>query len=698
MMTNLWAFLLQTLSVTLVGLLLLVIKQLLQDKLTPRWQYAVWTVLAARILLPVQAGSTYALLPLPLWVETVKTAVERHLTSAYTDLYAGVRISLPLPWVTGAPASVTDWLFLVYCAGVAVVLIRYLVTYRRLRRLLRRGNPAPEAVIDQVARVGETYGLAPCRVVVIPGLPSPMVCGLVHPVLALPEGKLVNNPVILHELLHIRHRDAWQNLFWCLCRALHWCNPVVHLLLNRVGNDLESLCDQRVLEKLAGEARRSYGLSLLAMANDQYPRAPGTTSISNGGKNIARRIEAIARFKAYPRGMALASVCVTVVLLGSCLLGTAKPSLDRLDSWNTAGFAEGGLDQAQSIAITHLTRCSTVAGALDTYAKGLMASNRLYLMMASPRETRQALEEACWQEGNLALPDPEELVQVYPIATDSGWPAAADPPQRRAVPYDVLSQDYGIYNLSLEADGSYTALLTLRADQHSMEPTWSSHSLLCCPVRVYWEEGYVVEPAGERSLYVAPQSEDTYYTLFDSLIDYSFLPPAKVYAAEENGDSVEIRVLQKTTVARETPETVDFFGMSTQSFSTVPEPDADFGETSRPYYIRYGFTGTQEERDTLIYLCVQVMAMSPGEASDFSEMDRFAADVETTSTASWSSNNSSSVVESIPPDWDGEILWGSGLTTDGSRQNLPFPENFAVRVLWNGQEHGILTAEEVTTP
>ena len=48
-MTNLWAFLLQTLYVTGVGLLLLAIKTLLKDKLSPRWQYAVWSVLALRI-------------------------------------------------------------------------------------------------------------------------------------------------------------------------------------------------------------------------------------------------------------------------------------------------------------------------------------------------------------------------------------------------------------------------------------------------------------------------------------------------------------------------------------------------------------------------------------------------------------------------------------------------------------------------
>ena len=85
---------------------------------------------------------------------------------------------------------------------------------------------------------------------------------------------------------------------------------------------MESLCDQRVLEELEGEERRAYGKILLSMTDEKYARAPGTTSISNGGKNIKRRIEAIARFKKYPRGMALVSVCALVVLAAPIFAGS----------------------------------------------------------------------------------------------------------------------------------------------------------------------------------------------------------------------------------------------------------------------------------------------------------------------------------------------------------------------------------------
>ena len=279
-MTGIWGFLLQTLYVSLVGGLLLVVKAIFRDKLTPRWQYGVWSVLALRILIPVQMTWKYVLLPLPLWVETARILADHAL-----------------------PEVLFVWLYRLYLMGVAVFLAGYLFSYFRLGRLLKRGEAPSAELTQQISAVAERYDLNPCKAVIIPGLTSPMVCGIIHPVLAVPADAPLDDHVILHELLHVKYHDALQNVFWSICRALHWCNPLVHYFVNQIGNDMESLCDQRVLERLEGEARRNYGLSLLAMSNDRYPRAPGTTSISNGGKNITRRIEAIVRFKKYPKGL-----------------------------------------------------------------------------------------------------------------------------------------------------------------------------------------------------------------------------------------------------------------------------------------------------------------------------------------------------------------------------------------------------------
>ena len=113
-MENIWSFLLQTLSVSLIGLLLLVVKLLLRNRLSPRWQYAVWGVLAVRLMVPASTYGKDIFLPLPLWVETVKLTVEQGLSSAYTAFYEAVRVVAPVPWLSGGPVSVTDWLFLLW--------------------------------------------------------------------------------------------------------------------------------------------------------------------------------------------------------------------------------------------------------------------------------------------------------------------------------------------------------------------------------------------------------------------------------------------------------------------------------------------------------------------------------------------------------------------------------------------------------
>ena len=191
-------------------------------------------------------------------------------------------------------------------------------SYIRLRLALMRGRPAQAG---RVRAVAEAYGLPCCPAVEVDGLPTAFVCGVLKPVLALPAGVETDEKVILHELLHLKYRDVAWGWVIAFFRCLHWCNPLLWLCADWAGSDLESLCDQRVLERLEGEARRDYGRILLEMADEKYARTPGTSSAANGGKNIARRIETIARFKRYPAGMGLVSVCILLTLAAPLIVG-----------------------------------------------------------------------------------------------------------------------------------------------------------------------------------------------------------------------------------------------------------------------------------------------------------------------------------------------------------------------------------------
>lgn len=561
-MGNIWEFLLQTLTVSLTAAVLLIVKYLLADKLSPRWQYGIWGLLALRALIP--AGMTrQVLLPLPAWVDMCKTAAERGLASAYAGPWDAMDAKSVLPWPSGAPESVTDWLFVAYALGAAAYLLWKLAAYARLRLALRRGAPASEAVSSQIAGVCEKYGLRASRAVEVKGLPTAFVCGVFRPVLAVPKGG-VDDKVLLHELLHLKYFDAAQGIFWCLVRALHWCNPFMHYVLDRVGNDLESLCDQRVLERLEGEERREYGGILLGMANEKYARAPGTSSISNGGRNISRRIAAIVRFKLYPRGMALASVCIAVVLATPLLLGTASA-----DTGHMHPGPQRELDR--SFAVARTTRCQTPAAALDTYAKGLLYDNGVFLTAASPFEKHKELYEGMRESGaeGWVAYHYEAIPEQYSIYTGSG---------------------YLINNLVSTEDGCEAELvLTVSYVADLENGGWLKDAdgdtiigLYVIPVRAYEAEGWVVEETGERQFIAADAIVHDPVSL--ARWGNDVLPWRDTVSVERETGTVTLR---RNIYAMASDSSVGLAGVPQGYSDSVYRPDAVFRTMAELFCVEY---------------------------------------------------------------------------------------------------------------
>ena len=128
-MENIWAFLLQTLTASVAAAVLLLAKRLFLDKLSPRWQYGVWAILAVRLLLPAGLWGRTPLPGLSVAVEAVKTGAESHLSSALSSPYAITEVLSPIPLVRLIPpGSVTDLLFYLYAAGVVLSLLWFFLS------------------------------------------------------------------------------------------------------------------------------------------------------------------------------------------------------------------------------------------------------------------------------------------------------------------------------------------------------------------------------------------------------------------------------------------------------------------------------------------------------------------------------------------------------------------------------------------
>ncbi len=558
-MTNIWGFLLHTLSLTFVGLVLRVVKITFEDHLSPRWQYGVWSVLALRALIPVPVGRE-CIIPFVTGLEVFKAWVEQQLpqTSAFADAYRPIAVDHVLPVITGKPVTVTDWLFVIYTLGVVGFALWYVLRYVQLRMLLRHGDAPDFHTEAQLVRVRKRYGLPKCSAVMVEGIDSPFVCGVVKPVLVIPKGEYFDDKVMLHELLHLQHWDGAQSVFWCALRCLHWCNPLMQNIFNSIGNDMETLCDQRVLELVDGAERRDYGMILLTMANDPYARAPGTTSLSNGGDHIAQRIEAIVRFKKYPKGMGLVSVCIALLLAVPSVMGTAV----AYDQTDLQPRSVDGLSRAMALA--RMERCDTVAGALDVYAKGMLNENGIYIAMVSPYE----------QHGEL-----ERRMKRY---NADGWYACKLPAGGKLEYMNNGGTDdhfkYGIYELKQQHDGTYTAWLAFGVKGYANESGDMVQEIdetglmlygrrrVVVPVEVYYSDGWCVREIGERT-YTFAQFVGT------TLVDPLQAIPCRTY--QKTGDYGTLTITQRMQyIVDESMEGWHPFGV--EGLNGAVNPDAEF--------------------------------------------------------------------------------------------------------------------------
>ncbi|MBD5476414.1 MAG: hypothetical protein HDR17_10640 [Lachnospiraceae bacterium] len=101
---------------------------------------------------------------------------------------------------------------------------------------------------------------------------SPLTCGLFAPRIYLPtrmdfQNRELLRHILMHETMHIRHKDNLVKTFMLAALVLNWFNPLVWLMAKCLAADLETSCDEAVLKHCQDEdERKSYAFSLLAMA------------------------------------------------------------------------------------------------------------------------------------------------------------------------------------------------------------------------------------------------------------------------------------------------------------------------------------------------------------------------------------------------------------------------------------------------
>lgn len=218
----------------------------------------------------------------------------------------------------------TQWLRIIWMAGVIVIVARFFAGLIYVKRTARLGTRpfAPDSESDPLlcgARI--TVRLAP--------IASPIVWGWLRPEILLPESasrwprervKLA----LLHEVAHVSRGDLWAALIIAAARAIYWFHPLVWWLSAKATEEQELACDDRVLN--AGASAREYAALLVDTARQLgSPVLFGCPMVSHS-HFLRGRIMHILQFRSNSRSARSsrsATLLFSTLLIGAGVMLTA---------------------------------------------------------------------------------------------------------------------------------------------------------------------------------------------------------------------------------------------------------------------------------------------------------------------------------------------------------------------------------------
>ena len=166
-------------------------------------------------------------------------------------------------------------LVIILSVGSCLRLAIYFYKFVCYHHLLHQLNPLDDFKVSRIfSDVLEEYHCTKqISVFQVPGLSSPAISGLLHPVILLPDSEYSEQDlrfIFMHELNHYLHHDLWKSFFWELVVCIYWWNPLSYIIRRQIKDTAEYANDISLTRDMDEFTRTDYMLSLLKTSKQTH--------------------------------------------------------------------------------------------------------------------------------------------------------------------------------------------------------------------------------------------------------------------------------------------------------------------------------------------------------------------------------------------------------------------------------------------
>lgn len=331
-----------TITTSITAFIILIVKAVLKNKISPNWQFVIWNILAIRLLVPVFPESKMSIFNSVPQIENIEIS-QKAVVSIPTESNSFVTGNIVLGEKNKEfifSEALANNVFYVWAIGAIMMLLFMTIIYysfhKKTKKLQTLKDPEILFILDKCRK---SAGINK-NVIVKLGGETPMLKGVVKPEIILPEGYTIDElySVFTHELLHFKHKDVLWNIIGTVLLCAYWYNPVMWYCFFVFRRDIEILCDYRVLE--INKNKKEYSHVLLKTALRKNKFILGTTSLQNGEKDVTKRIKYIAYFKKPKVIWSIAIVVIVALITATCLTNPVAKSYTKINKSNVEKLYE----------------------------------------------------------------------------------------------------------------------------------------------------------------------------------------------------------------------------------------------------------------------------------------------------------------------------------------------------------------------
>lgn len=316
-------FLSLSFSGSLLALFLFAVKPLLKSRLSQTWQYYIWLIVVLRLLLPL-TPQTSLIDGITHYLQSAAsppavTEISPQRSDLPPEQMALSPAALPMPTTDEAAANfspagtagtltvhwqdVVNYAWLPWLVVALALFSHRLINYHRFVRLVK--GSAEKATDTEMLHIYQRELTAakyrrPLPLYGNDQITSPMLVGILHPVVILPALKVSNDElrhIFRHELIHGRRLDFLYQWLVQLALCLHWFNPLVYLMNKEIRRLCELSCDETVIRHLDQDERMTYGDALMATvtAPSSSSRTVLSLTMSEDADLVKERLDMIMK-------------------------------------------------------------------------------------------------------------------------------------------------------------------------------------------------------------------------------------------------------------------------------------------------------------------------------------------------------------------------------------------------------------------